>query len=98
MKCETRKHCPITKVINLLSDKWTMHILYTLRNGPLRFSELEKELSGISSRTLALKLKNLSEKKLVKKTDDRKYKRTKRGAGLDIVERAMHEYHKTCLE
>lgn len=75
-----------------------MHILYALRNGPVRFSELEKELQGISSRTLTLKLKDLSEKKLVKKTIDRKYKRTKRGAGLEIVEHAMREYHNTCLK
>ena len=97
MKCPADTRCPVTRVIDLLSDKWTMHVLYALRNGPSRFCELERDLRGISSRTLTLKLKELTEKKLITKTADGLYKRTKRGAGLDIIERAMKEYHNTCL-
>lgn len=71
--------------------------MYALASEPQRFSELEKKLDGISSRTLTLKLKELLEKKLIKKTKEGKYQRTKRGAGLKVIERAMKEYHNKCL-
>lgn len=95
----SKSECPITRVASLLSDTWTMLIMHALTTGPKRFCELEKELEGISTRTLTLKLKKLSEEEgLVEKTADGSYKATKKGAGLKIIEKAMQKYSEQYLD
>ena len=90
--------CPIKNVVSLLSDTWTMLILRSLNEGPKRFCELEKWLDGISTRTLTIKLKKLSEEDLIIKSADGKYQVTKKGAGIKIIERAMTKYSKLYLQ
>ncbi len=84
--------CPITKTAQLLSDTWTMLIVRALLKEPMRFCELERELSGISTRTLTLKLHKMESEKIVHKLADGTYATTKKGEGLKIVERAMRRY------
>ena len=62
--------CPIARVAELLSDTWTMLIIRDLLKHSMRFSELERSLAGISTRTLTLKLNRLVEKGIVEKTDE----------------------------
>jgi DNA-binding HxlR family transcriptional regulator len=69
MKKTADMDCPIAKTATLLSDTWTMLIIRDLLKGKMRFSELEKTLVGISSRTLTLKLKCLENADIVKKSD-----------------------------
>lgn len=89
--------CPITKVAGLLSDTWTMLIMHYLIEGPKRFCELELALDGISTRTLTLKLKRLTEEKLIEKTEKGFYTATKQGKGLRLVENAMRRYEEKYL-
>jgi DNA-binding HxlR family transcriptional regulator len=89
--------CPITKVAKLLSDTWTMLIMHGLLSGPKRFCELERELPGISTRTLTLKLKKLVEEGLVAKTSTGAYSATERGRGLKLIENAMKKYEEKYL-
>ncbi len=89
--------CPISKVAQLLSDKWTMLILYQLNHGAKRFCDLERSLEGISTRTLALKLKKLVDDGLIAKNEDGSYLTTKRGKGLKLIENAMRRYEKEYL-
>jgi DNA-binding HxlR family transcriptional regulator len=84
--------CPITKTAQVLSDTWTILITKALLGGPMRFCELERELPGISTRTLTLKLKKLEAERMVRKMADGTYRATKKGEGLKIVERAMRRY------
>jgi len=86
--------CPIAKVANILSDTWTILILHFLIEKPNRFCDLQRELSGISSRTLTLKLKKLTKEDLIEKTVKGIYKATKRGKGIRIIENAMKRYEK----
>lgn len=45
--------CPLEGVIDTISKKWALFIIHVLGNKPrLRFSELQKELVGVSPRTL----------------------------------------------
>ena len=53
------KPCGITKALEVIGGKWTVLIVRDLLEGPRRFSELEHSLSGISPRTLALRLREL---------------------------------------
>ncbi len=56
------------QVLDLLSEKWTAHILYTLAFGVKRHGELKREIKGISQKMLTLTLRNLERDGLVKRT------------------------------
>lgn len=84
------KTCPVAKVAHLLSDSWTMLVIRDLLRAPARFSELERSLAGVSSRTLTLKLKRLIDEGIVAK-DDLLYSMTKPGEQLGDVIKAMEK-------
>ena len=84
--------CPITKTAALLSDTWTMLVVHSLLEGEKGFCEIERDLEGISTRTLTLKLKKLEDEKLVRKSKDGCYELTEKGKGLKMVESAMRRY------
>lgn len=53
--------CPVHDLLSRLGDKWSMLIIVALaktENNCLRFSELQREVSGISQRMLSSTLKN----------------------------------------
>ena len=85
-------NCPVAKTATLLSDCWTMLIIQSLLSGPQRFSELERTLEGISTRTLALKLKQLKKDGIIRKAKECGYETTEKGEGLKMVESAMRKY------
>lgn len=89
--------CPLTKVAELLSDTWTILIMRSLTEGPKRFTELELWLENISSRTLTLKLKKLSNEGLIERDTSGYYSPTKKGRGLKIIETAMIKYNELYL-
>lgn len=51
--------CPLQKLTAIVSDAWTILIIRDTLISPKRFCELEKSLTGISTRTLTLKLHKL---------------------------------------
>lgn len=89
--------CPVTKAAKLLSDTWTMLILHDILQGERRFCELERSLSGISTRTLSVKLKKLEADKLIQKTPTGSYKATKKGEGIRDIEKAMRKFGEAYL-
>ena len=98
VKTHSSNVCPIAKVADLLSDSWTMLIIRDLLTSPARFCELERSLSGVSSRTLTLKLKKLVSEQIISKDDvTHYYSITKQGKNLGKVIDAMHSYGKKWL-
>ncbi len=89
--------CPITKTAGLLSDTWTMLVVRTLMKSPKRFSELESDLEGISTRTLIAKLRTLEEEALIQKSKDGEYCMTSKGKALRGVLLAMGKFGKKYL-
>jgi len=71
-----------------------MLIMHFLIESPKRFCDLEKVLTGISTRTLTLKLKKLLEDKMILKTKDGSYSATNKGKGLKLIEDSMRKYEK----
>ncbi len=51
--------CPVEATLGVIGGKWKVLILFWLKEGTLRFSELRKKLSGISERVLAQQLREL---------------------------------------
>jgi DNA-binding HxlR family transcriptional regulator len=61
--------CPIAKTIDLIGTKWTFLIVRDLLiEGTLRFGDLLRSLEGISPKTLSLRLRELEEHGLIKRT------------------------------
>lgn len=48
--------CPVTATMDLLGQKWTLHVLRALVDGKKRFNELSHALGGVNSRTLRKRL------------------------------------------
>lgn len=55
----------ITPVLNRVGDKWSMQIVMALSHGSRRFSELKREIDGVSQRMLTLSLRGLERDGLV---------------------------------
>ena len=94
-------HSPIEKTLQVTGSKWTVLIIRELMGGVRRFGELEKSLTGISPRTLSLRLGNMEEHNII----DRKvfaevpprveYKLTALGKSLEPVLKTMHNWGAT---
>ncbi|MDC7674760.1 winged helix-turn-helix transcriptional regulator [Asticcacaulis machinosus] len=46
-------------ILDRLGDRWSLYIILTLKDRPKRFSELKREVEGISQRMLSLVLRAL---------------------------------------
>jgi DNA-binding HxlR family transcriptional regulator len=56
------------EVLARVGDKWTVQVIVELGEGPLRFNELRRAITGVSQRMLTLTLKNLERDGLVSRT------------------------------
>jgi DNA-binding HxlR family transcriptional regulator len=59
--------CPVCATAELVCAKWTILVIRDLAEGCSRFCELERSLSGISPRTLSLRLRALEEEGIVER-------------------------------
>lgn len=61
--------CPtVSEMLSRLGDKWSVLVIMMLRDGPKRFSELKREVVGISQRMLTLTLRALERDGVVRRT------------------------------
>lgn len=61
--------CPtVSEMLSRLGDKWTVLVIMMLRDGPKRFSELKRDVVGISQRMLTLTLRALERDGVVRRT------------------------------
>ena len=59
--------CPIERGMRVVGGKWTGSILWHLKDEPIRFNDLARQLSGASKKMLSQRLKEMEENKLVKR-------------------------------
>jgi len=60
--------CPIEEVMRVLSGRWPTLLLYYLKDGTKRFSDLKRDNPGLSHRMLALELRKLEDAGIVRRT------------------------------
>ena len=60
--------CPVREVLDRVAGKWSVQILVAAAQGPVRFTELERGIEGISRRMLTLTLRQLERDGLVSRT------------------------------
>lgn len=57
--------CAVTTTVNVIGGKWKTVALYHLIGAPMRFSELQRKMPGVSQRMLTLQLRELETDGLV---------------------------------
>jgi DNA-binding HxlR family transcriptional regulator len=65
---EQQDFCPVHAAIQVLQEKWVLHIVRTLLEGPRGFNDLSRSVGGINPATLAVRLERLERLGLVRKT------------------------------
>lgn len=61
-------HCPIEEAMQVLSGRWPTLLLYYLKDGKKRFSELRRDNPTVSHRILTLELRKLEDAGIVRRT------------------------------
>ncbi|WP_244534690.1 helix-turn-helix domain-containing protein [Hyphomicrobium sp. CS1GBMeth3] len=65
----TEGGCIATRqVLDRVGDKWSLLVVVSLSDGPMRFSELKRSIDGISQRMLTLTLRSLERDGLLTRT------------------------------
>jgi|SRR5689334_6557152 DNA-binding HxlR family transcriptional regulator len=60
--------CSVREVLDRVGGKWSIGVIVATAKGPVRFTELERSLEGISRRMLTLTLRNLERDGLLTRT------------------------------
>jgi DNA-binding HxlR family transcriptional regulator len=94
----TKALLPIRDSLDVISSKWKLQIIVSLRSGNKRFREIERSIPKISSKVLAKELKDLEDHQLIKRTvyDDSpvlvEYTLLPYAKTLDKVIQSLHEW------
>lgn len=87
--------CPTETTLDLIAGRWKVLVIFWLLKGARRFNQLQRDLSGITHRTLAKQLKEMEADRLVTRHDFGEipprveYSLTPRGRSLEPVLMAM---------
>lgn len=95
--------CPITRACDVLEPRWTIPILVSLWAGETRFNDLRRAIGSISPGLLSRRLKEMEEKGLVTRVEDRAagtvdYIRTDLAVALEPVLDGMAKWAQQGLE
>ncbi len=85
-------------LLEILSRKWSLVVVYLLIDGEKRFSELERSISGVSPKVLTQTLYTLTKYGIVEREVDTsspikvRYKLTKKGRELARIVEEIKEW------
>ncbi|MYV52207.1 helix-turn-helix domain-containing protein [Streptomyces sp. SID3212] len=65
---DTREDCEVRQILDRVGDKWSLLVIALLDLRRLRFTELRREIDGISQRMLTVTLRQLERDGLVERT------------------------------
>ncbi|MFJ4836152.1 winged helix-turn-helix transcriptional regulator [Streptomyces sp. NPDC088747] len=65
---DTREDCEVRQILDRVADKWSLLVIALLDRRVLRFTELRREIDGVSQRMLTVTLRQLERDGLVKRT------------------------------
>ncbi|HNP61515.1 MAG TPA: helix-turn-helix domain-containing protein [Nitrospirales bacterium] len=90
--------CPVECTLDAIAGRWKVLIIHQLLEGTKRFNQLQRELGGITHRTLTKQLREMEERGLVNRKDYKEipprveYRLSPLGQSLESVLLAMHEW------
>lgn len=96
--------CPARQVLDRIGDKWVSLVLNRLADGPHRYSDLSREIAGVSQKMLTQTLRNLERDGLISRAVTHSvparvdYALTDLGESLIPVVRAAKAWAETHIE
>ena len=60
--------CPLTECMAIIGGAWTVNIIWSLRGGARRFSELRIDIPPVSPKVLTTRLKELTERRILSRS------------------------------
>jgi DNA-binding HxlR family transcriptional regulator len=90
--------CPTEITLEVISGRWKVMVIYWLLQGERRFNQLQRDLTGITHRTLAKQLREMEADGLVERQDHGEvpprvdYRLTPLGRSLEPVLMAMQDW------
>jgi len=90
--------CPVEIILEVIFGRWKVLIIHQLLEDTKRFNQLQRELRGITHRTLSKQLREMEEHGLVVRKDYQEipprveYSLSELGKSLESVLLAMHEW------
>ncbi|UJB67817.1 helix-turn-helix transcriptional regulator [Acaryochloris sp. 'Moss Beach'] len=61
-------NCPTQQILDVISDKWSVIVLYCLAFQPRRYNDIQRRIEGISQKVLTQSLRRLERHGLVRRT------------------------------
>ncbi|MYS78951.1 winged helix-turn-helix transcriptional regulator [Embleya scabrispora] len=68
LQWDVREGCEVRQILDRVADKWSLLVIAILESRTLRFTELRREIDGISQRMLTVTLRQLERDGLVRRT------------------------------
>jgi DNA-binding HxlR family transcriptional regulator len=65
---DTREDCQVRQILDRIADKWSLFVIALLEERSMRFTELKREIDGVSQRMLTVTLRQLERDGLVRRT------------------------------
>ena len=62
-----QSECPLTALIDMIGGRWKVLALWRLRDGPKRFTELRRQMPGVTQKMLTQQLRQLEADGLVRR-------------------------------
>src|SRR5689334_6337002 len=92
--------CPVEVTLKVIGGRWKVLIIYHLLNGTMRFNQLQRNLTGITHRTLSRQLREMEIHQLIVRNDFNEnpprveYSLSPLGRSLRTILLAMDEWGK----
>ena len=103
-KGDVRSPCPVSCVLDLLGDKWTLLVIRDLLLGKKTYTEFQRSPEGIPTNILADRLKRLLKEDIAEKNQYQQrpvryaYRLTKKGRDLYPILSAMIDWGNRYVE
>ena len=100
---DTEIFCPANAALNLLNERWTLHIVRALLGHKKRFNEIAREI-GLNPATLRERLRALEEENVVTRTvlstmpPHVEYELTPKGQALNGIFEALAAWARTWMK
>lgn len=65
---DTREDCEVRQILDRIADKWSLLVIALLDRQRMRFTELRRQIDGVSQRMLTVTLRQLERDGLVLRT------------------------------
>jgi DNA-binding HxlR family transcriptional regulator len=79
-------------LLDLLGRRWTLRILWELRDGPQTFRSLQQRCGNISPTVLNKRIKELKDADIIKLQSGEGYGLTEQGAYLGVLLLSLNEW------